>query len=258
MRLLLLGCLLPALLLTACGAGAGAGGPAVEGRTFLSTAVTEDGRPRELADGSRISLSFEDGQLRASAGCNTMGGAYTLEGQTLAAGPLAMTEMGCAPALMEQDAWLADLLTGGPALALDGDELALTSGSTVVTLLDRVVADPDRPLVGTTWRVDGLVSGETVSSTPGDAEATLTFAEDGSVEVLAGCNRGRGTWSEGEDGQSLTVGPLALTRMACEGARGELEASVLQVLGAGELQVDITAATLRLTAGDAGLVLRAG
>ncbi len=76
--------------------------------------------------------------------------------------------------------------------------------------------------------------------------------------MLTGCNRGRGTWSEGEDGQSLTVGPLALTWMVCEGARGELEAAVLAVLGAGELQVEITAGTLRLTAGGTGLVLRAG
>lgn len=246
---------LPTLLLSACGTLTGAGGPAVEGRTFLSTGVTEDGSARELADGSRITLAFADGRLRATAGCNTMSGAYSLDGDTLEAEPLATTEMGCAADLMDQDSWLADLLTSGPTAVLDGDELTLTAGATVVSLLDRVVADPDRPLVGTVWRVDSLVSGETVASTPGGAEASMTFREDGTVEVMAGCNRGRGTWVEGDG--TVTVSELALTRMACPGDGDELERSVLEVLEAGELQVQITAGSLRLTAGDVGLGLRA-
>jgi heat shock protein HslJ len=255
MRLLVLLCALPVLALAACGTVAGTGGQAVGGRTFLSTGVTEDGRPRELVDGSRVTLAFEEGRLRASAGCNTMGGNYRLDGRSLVTDQLAMTEMGCPPALMDQDTWLADLLTSRPTLDLDGDELTLTSGPTVLSLLDRVVADPDRPLVGTTWRVDSLVTGEAVSSTPGEAQATLTFREDGTVEVMAGCNRGRGTWVEGDG--TVTLSGIALTRMACSGDRAELEEAVLRVLQAGELEVRITAASLQLLAGDLGLGLRA-
>ncbi|WP_122262887.1 META domain-containing protein [Ornithinimicrobium cerasi] len=244
------------LLVTACGAGAGPGGPSVEGRTYLSTGVTEDGGTRELVPGSRVQVSFVDGRVSASAGCNSMSGAYRLVDGTLVVEPMAMTEMGCPEELMSQDAWLADLLTAEPALAVDGDTLTLTTASTVLTLLDRELADPDRPLVGTTWLVDSLITGETVSSAPGGAEASLTLAEDGSAQVMAGCNRGRGSWAQGEG--TLTVSALALTRMACPGDRGELERAVLAVLEAGELGVEITADRLTLTAGDLGLGLRAG
>ena len=58
---------------------------------------------------------------------------------------------------------------------------------------------------------------------------------------------------------TLTVGPVALTRMACQGARAELEAAVTEVLGSGELQVQIQADRLTLTGEDGkALGLRAG
>lgn len=256
MRLLLVPSALALLALTACGSVIGPGGPSVQGRTFLSTGTTADGRDRPLVEGSRVTLAFEQGRVRASAGCNTMSGPYTLDGDTLVAEQLAMTEMGCSPELMDQDTWLAGLLTSRPTLALaDDDTLTLTSGTTVLSLLDRVVADPDRPLVGTPWRVDSLISGEAVSSVPAGAEATVTFGEDGTVAVAPGCNRGSGSYEQGEG--TVTVGQLALTRMACPGPRGELEAAVLEVLGSGELTVEIEAARLTLRAGDTGLGLRA-
>ena len=52
----------------------------VDGRTFLSTDVTQDGEERPLVDGTQIRLAFSDGQLSASAGCNTIGGTYSIDG----------------------------------------------------------------------------------------------------------------------------------------------------------------------------------
>lgn len=247
------------LLLTSCGTATGPGGGAedVDGRTFLSTQASEDGVPRDLVEGSRISITFEGGQLSAQAGCNTMLGGYEVDGNTLVVDGLAMTEMGCPEDLMAQDAWLAALLESGPALAVDGDTLILTGGSTVLTLQDREVADPDRPLTGTVWRVDSLISGDAVSTVPGEAEATLTFAEDGTVEVRGGCNQGSGEYTLEDDGGTVDVGPVAMTLMACEGERGELEDHVLTVLNAGELTVQIVADRLTLSAGEVGLGLTA-
>lgn len=251
---------LVALTVSACGtATGGSGGSAgeqveLDGRTFLSTAVTENGAAKELVADSRVRLSFEEGRLSAHSGCNTMNGDYTIEDGALSVGPLMMTQMGCQDGLAEQDTWLSELLSDGPAVALDGDELVLTAGSTVLTLADRVVADPDRALVGE-WAVESLLSADAVSSVPSGAEATLTFEEGGNLLVAPGCNRGSGTFTEGEG--TLTVGSVALTRMACEGPRGELEKAVLEVLNAGELTMSIEASQLTLTAGDLGLTLRA-
>ena len=190
MRTLLTLALASAVLLGACGGGGsatpGPTGQGLEGRTFLSTGA----QGRALVAGSTVRLAFQDGQVSASAGCNSMGGPYRIDGDRLVAGQLATTEMACDPALMEQDRWLADLL-GGATIALDGDTLDAHQGDHRLTLLDREVADPDRPLLGTRWVVDGLISGDAVSSVPAGVIAALTFS-DGRVDVEAGCNTGGG------------------------------------------------------------------
>ncbi|WP_162803097.1 META domain-containing protein [Ornithinimicrobium avium] len=251
------GLALAVLALTSCGSVTPEGsGTGLSGRTFLSTAVTRDGAPRELVERSRISLTFADGRLTAQAGCNTMFGDYRVEGEVLVIDALGTTEMGCPDGLAAQDDWLSGLLSSRPRLELHGEQLVLVTTTDTVTLLDRVVADPDRPLVGTVWRVDALTCGEAVSSVPVGAEASLTFGEDGTVQVRGGCNTGSASYTAVD--RTVSLGPVAMTRMACEGGRGELEAAVLRVLDAGELQLTITADRLTLTTGRDGLVLRAG
>lgn len=245
------------LLLSSCGDVTAPAGdaPDLAGRTFLSTGVTDDGAPHDLVEGSRIRLTFEDGRLSAQAGCNTMSGGYEIDGDVLVVEGLATTEMGCPDDLAEQDTWLSGVLTGRPSIAVDGEDLTLTFGTTVVTLTDRVVADPDRPLVGTVWRVDSLISGDAVSSTPGDAQASLVFGDDGTVQVRGGCNTGSASYTAAEG--TVTIGPVRMTRMACDDERGELETAVLRVLDAGELQVTIEAGRLTLSGDGGGLGLRA-
>ena len=255
-----------ALLLGACtGAGSAGGGvvptpepsrdppgsPArqgLEGRTFLSTGVIG----RLLVAGSRVRLRFGGGQVGASAGCNSMGGPYAIVGDRLVARQLASTEMACDPALMDQDRWLASLLDGA-TIALAGDTMTLAKDGVGLTLLDREVADPDRPLIGTRWVVDGLVSGDAVSSVPAGVVAALTFAA-GRVDVEAGCNGGGGPATVTE--ATITFGPIALTKMACAGPAMEVE-RVLSAVLAGQVGYTIEAASLTLHAADAGLTLHA-
>ena len=93
------------------------------------------GAGHDLVEGSKVALSFEDGRISANAGCNTMNGAATWDGDTLqVAGPLAMTMMACDEALMDQDQWLSEFLTSSPALAVDGETLTLGDDTTGITL----------------------------------------------------------------------------------------------------------------------------
>jgi heat shock protein HslJ len=249
------------LLLGACTTGGGSGSPGpdgsapggqapqgLDGRTFLSTAIVG----RVLAAGSRVRLSFADGRVSAGAGCNSMGGSYAIVGGRLVVRDLATTEMGCDPQLMDQDRWVADLLDGA-AITLDGDTLTLTDGGTRLTLLDREVADPDRPLLGTRWILDGLISGSAVSSVPLGVTAALTFS-DGRVDVEAGCNSGGGTVEVGET--TLAFGGIGLTRMACGPDAMATEQAVMAVLS-GTVGYTIEAGTLTLDAGGRGLILSA-
>lgn len=156
---------------------------------YLSVEVTEDGRARELVAGTQIRLTFGGEQVGASLGCNQLGGRYELDGDVLVVDELSMTEMGCDAPRHDQDRWFADLLTSRPTLAVAGDDLTLTSGSTVVVLRDREVADPDRELVGTTWEVDGFIDVDTsMSMAPPDLPGTLVLRDDGWVTGSDGCN----------------------------------------------------------------------
>ncbi len=223
----------------------------LDGRTFVSTAT--DGH--DLVADSEIRLTFQDGSVSINAGCNTLVGSYTVEGDTLQTPVLATTQMACDPALMDQDAWLSETFSGSPTLALDGDDLTVTAtdGSTI-TFLDAAVAEPDQPLVGTRWVVDGLLANEGISTVPIGAAASITIT-DGTAAVEAGCNTGSAPVEITDT--TITFGPLALTRMACGPEQTELETAVVAVL-TGEVGYTIASDTLQLrttatnTAGDTG------
>lgn len=246
-------------LVAACGAGPagssvdppdrGADSGNLAGRTFLSMRI----EGRDLVPGSRVRLSFDVGRIGAQAGCNSMGGSVAIVDGRLVLDDLATTEMACDPALMDQDTWLAGFLDGA-AVTLIGDTLALGNDGVTLTLVDREVADPDRPLVGTRWIVDGLVAGQAVSSVPAGVVASLVFSADGRVAVEAGCNSGGAPVEIAA--ATMTFGPLVLTEMACEGSAMEVERVVTAVL-AGTVAYLVEADVLTLDHGDSGLILRA-
>jgi heat shock protein HslJ len=229
---------------------------ALEGRTFLSQSVTG----YELAQGGEtIRLTFEDGRLGASAGCNQMSSEVEVSGDDIRwVGVPISTMMGCSEALMAQDTWLTELLAAGMEAELDGAALVLTADGVTVELLDEQEAVPDQPLAGTTWTLETVIDGETASSVPAGAEApTLEIGDDGSVALFGGCNRGSGTAEVADDGSTITFGPLATTRMMCPEGGSDVEAQVLAVLD-GEVEVERDGDSLTLTKGDQALGFRAG
>lgn len=226
-------------------------GPALDGRTFLSIKVTDGGVDKPLVAGTVIRISFTDGQIGSSAGCNTIGGTYTVDADTLIFQGGGMTEMGCDPARHAQDDWLAAFLGSRPTIALNGNDLVLTSGATIITMLDKEIADPDRALVGPTWTLSSIITGEAVSSVPDGVTATITFHEDGSVDIEPGCNSGGGSYAV--EGGAIRFTDLITTNMACMGAGGQVEGAVLAVLESHSITYAIDAGSLTLMAGDIGL-----
>lgn len=230
------------------------GSAALLGRSFIGTDITVDGEPKVLIGDSTLRLAFdEDGTVGAQAGCNSMGGtpdaAALDDGRLIITGGVMMTEMACNPeALMDQDTWFAELLGNGLDWTLEDDDLVLVSGGTVIRLTDRAVAEPDMDLAGTVWTVDGIIDGDAVSSVPADVAATVVLKSDGTAEVHTGCNSGSGSWSR--TGDQLTLGSVALTKMACLGEAGELEEAVTPTLESGTLTIEIDGSHLTLLAED--------
>lgn len=171
------------------GGSAGAGALAEE---YVSVEVLEDGAPRRLVPDTVIVMRFDGADLRAALGCNQLGARYELDGDRLVVDEVSMTEMGCEPERNAQDAWFVDLLTARPTVEVDGDRLTLTAGRTVVVLVDREVAEPDRDLVGTTWEVDGFADGlgpdDAAMSFAVDQPGVVRLLEDGFVTGGDGCN----------------------------------------------------------------------
>ena len=230
-------------------------GPAdLSGRDFLSVDVRVGGEPLTLVPNTRIRLSFQDGQLGASAGCNHFGATYRIDGDRLLVDGGSMTEMGCDGPRHAQDDWLFGFLGADPTFTLSGNDLVLTvdDADTTITLLDTEVAEPDQPLTDRTWNLTSIITGDAVSSVPADVIANILFKADGSLDVRPGCNTGGGTYAV--EGDTITFGDIFLTRMACMGAPGQVEQWVLDVLSAeGGVTYAIDADSLTLTAGELGL-----
>lgn len=70
-------------------------------------------------------------------------------------------------------------------------------------------------LAGTSWQLVKIMSMNDTESVPDEgSKYRLTFGDDGTVSVVADCNRGTGAFTSKSAGQ-LTFGPIATTMMAC-------------------------------------------
>ena len=129
-------CVLSCVLAVA-GCGGGQSADQLMNRSFTTTSVVTSGEERPLAADSTLKVTFTPDGVSAVAGCNTMFGPVSFDSGTLrTSGPLGMTMMGCDPALMDQDQWISEFLASGPTWKLDGPNLTLASGETVLVLKD--------------------------------------------------------------------------------------------------------------------------
>lgn len=231
-------------------------GPTPMGREFVSTDVSGT-----IPGGGPLELGFTDGRVNTYAGCNRGAASVDLSGGTLVTGELAMTMMACPGDRAGADEWMATLLRAQPGWTLDGETLTLRTADQVVTLLDRRVAAPDRPLLGTTWVVHSLLTPGAVSTTGALDRAAphLRLDPNGTAAGSTGCNNftGPATVSESRDRTRIEFGPLATTRRACEPDLAEVERAVLAVLS-GTVEATVDGSELRLHKPDGtGALLRA-
>lgn len=237
--------------LTACAAPSASPSPAVPVLAGTSWVVTHISGTATLADVAPT-LTVADGSVHGNASCNSYSGTLTQDGAKVHITGVAMTAMACLDERVSaQEAAFTKALAAVTAVraAAGGVELTDAQGAAVLTMASAPTSTP-KPLVGTAWKLSGIVSGESVSSPVADTVVTLTFTED----ALSGkaCNTFRGSVSI--DGSRLTVGPLASTKMACPTtAESTQEHTVLTTLHA-VTSYAIEGETLTLTApGGAGL-----
>lgn len=118
---------LGALLATMTGCG-GSSDP-LDRKAF----VLLDATGIDALEGAPIRLEFSDGSVGVTGGCNLIGGAYELEGDTLVVQNMIQTEMACEQSRMDQDSAIIEFLQARPKVDGEGSTLVLTAGGRVTT-----------------------------------------------------------------------------------------------------------------------------
>ncbi|MDG2262217.1 MAG: META domain-containing protein [Actinomycetota bacterium] len=182
---------------SSCGEGTSVpnGDEDLTGRTFWSSRVTVDGVIRDLVDGTRIQITFLEGSVSVSAGCNGVGAGYTIDAEgRLIVDELAMTEIGCDAPRHAQDEFVVSALTSRPRVTVDGDTIVLSSDGGSggpgfeVEFLDGTVADPDRAVVGSRWTVTGFITGEAAWSMAFEPAGWVEFVDESTLNGHDGCS----------------------------------------------------------------------
>jgi heat shock protein HslJ len=172
------------------------------GRSFVSESV----EGYELVPGTKVNLQFGASALGANAGCNSLDFTYAIQGATLVMSGWGSTAVGCDPARHAQDDWLQGFMLAKPSVDLEEPRLVLATANAKITLVDREVAIPDRPLVGPQWLGDGYSDGNMVTFGVGWDLVSIHFDPAGSVQIETGCQTGTGTFQV--SGSTVTFGGL--------------------------------------------------
>jgi heat shock protein HslJ len=173
--------------------------------------LTESSETSLNVDLTGITATFDGSRMSGSSGVNQFGGSYSANADgSFSAGPLVSTLMAGPEPLMRIEAAYLALLDEAESFSVEGDRLTLATGEGK-TLTFRAASTPE--LSGSSWSVTAYNNGkEAVVSVAADSKLTLEFGADGQVSGNAGVNTFSGTYEY--DGNTLSLGPLATTRMA--------------------------------------------
>ncbi len=211
-----------AILMSACATPAG-NAPALPGTKW--ELVTLNGAAPVV--GTSVTLFFgEDGQAAGNASCNTYGGSYKTAGSNLTFEQMMSTMMACEPAIMEQEQAYLKVVGETKSYEVTGGNLTLkdASGNALA------VFAPFQPasLVGE-WQAIAINNGnQAVVSVVNGTTVTAIFGADGTLTGNDGCNTYNSTFTT--DGDKITIGPVATTRMACEQEVMDQETAYLNAL----------------------------
>ncbi|AXG78756.1 META domain-containing protein [Streptomyces paludis] len=238
----------------------------VKGSVWRMDSVTVGGKKITPVAQAPASLRVgADGTFRLSPDCNIRTTEVTVDGGALVVsdGPGRSTMMYCP----EEQHPFADafdkVFTGKLSATLSDDPatpLTLTLTGATGDSID-LTRDSPAPLVGTDWRLDGVIDtvidhADTEGSLPSgtDGKASLTFSKgkggaSGTVEGTSGCNVFRGSARLSEATNKITFGALRMTKKACSKPEKELEERMAKVLS-GEIAYELSHNQLKLITED--------
>lgn len=201
---------------------------ALEGTDWRADTLLIDGALVPIPAEIDVTLRLDGGQADGIAACNHFGGGYSLTGDTLTFGPMAVTEMACEEPRMSLEKAFLDALAATVAYRLDGGQLRLLdeAGADLAVLS---AAGAVQGSIEGSWQLAEIVQGDMVALIASDA--VVVFGADGSLTGSTGCNNLMSDYAV--EGSSLKIGPVATTKMACkDGSAQQTEAALLAALEA--------------------------
>jgi heat shock protein HslJ len=188
----------------------------------------ESGAGQPVIEGADLTAIFNDttGELSGSAGCNHYIALYRVDGNALQISDLAWTEMYCTdpPGVMLQETEYLSALESAATFDFAANQLSLNDNEGEVVLIFEAGEDPALAvdLTGTAWHLVSLATGH------GEARPVLegtritaVFGDGGSLDGSAGCNRYATNYTQ--EGEAITVGPIASTMMYCNDPVGSMQ-----------------------------------
>jgi len=239
------------LLLSGCSLLSGSGTTSLDGEWLLQ-AGTNQGQAVPIVAGSKITLKIDGNQAGGSAACNLYGGTIQVNGSSIAISALSMTEMACQENVMASESAYLAALPRATMAARSGNGLLLT-GPQVELRFTLVPEVANANVVGTTWLLESLITGEAVSSMVGE-RVTLQLSGDGRLTASTGCRDVTGSYSISDGQVQVTLDPY--DTIGCAAEVGDQDEHILEVLSHG-FGISVDGDRLTLTAGDKGIGYRA-
>ncbi len=192
-------------------------GASLAGTSWNLTTLNGD----DIAPPIRVTAKFSaDGMMSGTSGCNRYNVTYEVDGNSISIGTAMSTMMACNEASMAvENAYIAAL---GATTSYQINDNTLTlfdaGGAAVATFS----AAKEIALAGTSWAVQAYNNGKQAVTTPViGTEMTAIFGKDGNLSGSAGCNTYNASYRV--DGNSISIGPAATTRMMCAEPEGIME-----------------------------------
>jgi len=183
----------------------------------LVSYIDSEGEQESVLPDHEITAEFQGDRVVGSAGCNNYFGAYEVSGDRLTLGPIGSTMMACEDAVNEQEREYLGALENAISYRVMGDQLQLSNAGGMTILIFMKVRP--MPLAGTTWQLRFYNNDRKalVSALVG-TELTAVFGADGSLTGSGGCNRYTALYQV--EGDAVTIGPAATSRMMCADPEG--------------------------------------
>jgi heat shock protein HslJ len=169
---------------------------------------------------AEATMTLQGGRISGNVGCNTFSAGYIVEGQQLTVEPAASTLMACEEPVMGQEQTFFSNLGQAASYEIVDTQLHIldAEGRLLLSFEPQVSA----PLTGVLWQATNYNNGQqAVVNVLDGTQITALFGEDGSLSGAAGCNNY--TTSYTVDGDQITIGPAATTRMLCAEPEGVME-----------------------------------